>query len=175
MPTQAHSYDRAIAISATVLFWLLLASWAWADEAIVLPVVPVGISPVLTWIFSVTSSLLGVFIPLLVIWIKQYLGVQTIKAHSDMIAGSLTRGALLIDAAMTKQHLTLDQVGPGSAPMAEALDYVANARPDSIAATPQATDEHLTRALTAEIQQIQNNKTNTTVPSVILSPVSAVR
>lgn len=175
MPTQSHSYDRAIAISLVALFWLLLASWAWADEPIVLPVVPVGISPVLTWIFGVTSSLLGVFIPLLVIWIKQYLGVQTVKTHSDMIASSLSRGALLIDAAMTKQHLTIDQVGPGSASMTEALDYVANARPDSINATPQATDEHLAKALTAEIQQIQNNKTNATIPSVILSPVSAVR
>lgn len=175
MPTQVYSYDRAIAIAVTALFWLLLASWAWADESIVLPVVPVGISPVLQWVMGVTSTMIGIFVPLAVIWIKQYLGVQSDKARSEMINGAITRGAHLADADLTQRHQTAADITPDSPIMRRAVDYVANAYPDAIAATDQATDSHISQAITAELNKIQVSKAATTQPSVILAPVSAVR
>lgn len=169
------SHDRAVAIGATVLFWLLLASWASADEPIVLPVVPAGISPTLTWIFGVVSSLLGVFVPLAVLFLRQYLNVQTVKANSEMINSAIVRGAHLADANLTAHHQVPADLTSDSPIMRQAVEYVAAAYPDAIAATDQATDIHISQAIAAELNKIQVTKAATTQPSVILAPVSAVR
>lgn len=172
--TTAH--DRAIAIITQVVFWMLFATWAMAQEPIVVAPVPsAGVSPALQWVMGLASTLVGIFVPLLVIWLKQYLSVQSDKARAEMINSSIVRGAHLADADMTQRHQTAADLTPDSPIMRQAVAYVGAAYPDAIAATDQATDSHITQAITAELNKIQITKAATTQPSVILAPVSAIR
>jgi hypothetical protein len=152
------------------------------DVVFAVPIVPGSAGPLLAWVLTVAGSMLSIFIPLVAIWFRNYLNVQNVRAEvqntqsrSQMINGSIERAAQLADADMTAQNLTPPEIGANSPIMQKALTYVANSHPGALAATPQATDEHITDAITAELNRIQTNKANSATPTVVLSPVSAVR
>lgn len=143
---------------------------------IALPGVPVGISPVLQYVLGLVGIVISVFLPLVAVWFKQYLAQQNVQSRAGLINGSIVRAAHLADFAMTQQGLTVAEVRQKDSPvMQQAIDYVAQSHPDAIAATPEASNEHIRDAITATLQQIQTTKAATTPPSVILSPVSALR
>jgi hypothetical protein len=145
------------------------------DIVLAVPVVPSAVGPVLAWVLTVAGGMISLFVPLVAIWFRQYLGVQNTQARSQMINGSVVRAAALADLDMTRQHLTLDEVGPRSLVMRDALNYVGRSHPDVIAVTPQASDEHLAKAITAEMHQIAVARGQDAAPTVVLSPVSLVR
>lgn len=154
----------------------LFSTTAYAqDVAMVVPVVPAAVGPVMTWVLTMAGGMISIFVPLVAIWLRNYLGIQNTQARSQMINGSIVRAAHLADANMTAQNVGISEVGVDSPVIKNAVSYVADAHPDAVAATPQATGEHIAEAIFAELNSIQISKRNNPVPTVVLSPVSAVR
>lgn len=159
----------------TLLMYAGFCAAGVAQDTIVIPPVPPGLPPLVTWLIGLLASIASVFIPLVAIWFRNYLALQNTQTRAALINGSVTRAAHLADVDMTAQHLTIADAGVGSPVMDKALGYISDSYPDQIKATGQATDDHLAQSVTAEIQRIQNAKAGSAVPSVILSPVSALR
>jgi hypothetical protein len=154
--------------------WNLFNIAAQAQDVITIPVVPSTVAPILAWVMTIAGSIITLFVPLVAIWFKQYLSIQNASATKFMVNSAITHAAHLADLDMTDQHLTINQVAPVDSPtMVKALDYVTQSC--ALSGVADAGDDHTSRAIVAELHHIQLNKATNTVPSVVLSPVSAVR
>lgn len=168
--------DRIIAIMVAIVFWLLMAVVVAQAQDVVMPTVPtVGVSPVLQWLMGILTVVISVCLPVAVAFAKQRWNIQNDQARAGMINTSIVRAAHLADADMTQKNLTINDVGPNSPIMEKAVAYVSASHPDAISATPQATEAHLAQAVKAEINRIQAAKAENPLPSVVVSPVSALR
>jgi hypothetical protein len=158
-------------------FCMAFATAAVAQETMpAMPVVPaVGVSPVLQWLMGIVSVIISVCLPLFVAFAKQRWNVQSDQARAGMISDAVGRAAHLADAEITANHMSPSEVVIGTPTMDKAMSYVADAYPHAIAATPEATDEHIAKMISAEINKIKLEKTASVAPSVVVSPVSAIR
>lgn len=169
----------AVAFAAVVVYSMSAQA---QDVVFAVPAAPGSAGPILTWVMTVAGSMITLFVPLVAVWFRRYLNVQnahaevsTDQSRSQMIDGAIVRAAHIANAEMTANNLTMANVDINSPTMQRAMTFVADSHPDAIAATPQATDEHIADSITAELSRIQNEKVGSPVPTVVLSPVSAVR
>lgn len=162
---------------------LHLISSATADPLLIgIPAVPPGLSPSLNYILELLGLVASVFLPLIAIWFKQYISmqaahvdVQDTHVRSQMINGSIVRAAYLADREKQDQSPTETDAHTKARVLDQAVRYVKNAYPDAVAETAQATDEHIAQAVTAEMHKIDQAKDDKATPSVVISPVSALR
>lgn len=125
------------------------------DAPIVLPPVPtVGVSPIVQWLLSVASTVLILVLPTALVFLKQHINTQ---AAATQVQTDATRSAMINTAVAHSAHTYLDDKAQGMGDYQaarNALIYVRQSHPDAIAATPQATDAHLTDAIRAEASRL---------------------
>jgi hypothetical protein len=127
---------------------LILAAAAQAQDAIVLPVVPTeGVSPVVQWLMGVASVVLSISIPIAVAYVRQHLLLRNDATRAGMINTAIERAA-----ASTVSQINTGTPAPTA--LAQGVAYVKQSYPDAIAATDQATDEHLAESIQAEVARL---------------------
>lgn len=141
----------------------LTAHSAFAQDSITLPLVPtIGVSPVLSWALSVLSIVLTITLPLGLAILRQRFNVASSADRNAIIDRAVKRGGLI--------SYGNQQAGTSPAEAAaDALAYVKNSAPESIAKTDQATDAHLANAIAAEVTGL--NQTSAAMP--LLTPIPA--
>lgn len=114
-------------------------------QDVVLPTPPViGIDPVLQWVMGVASVLIPGLFSVLLVFLKQKFNADKVTSDGDKIVGAAQRGAVLgAQTGATQQ-----------AAIAIGVQYIKTAVPDAVAATPQATDAHLSSIVKAVLPPV---------------------
>lgn len=153
---------------AILMLGLLKVPAAFAQgDTIVLPTVPNGLPPLLTYALSLLSVVLSVAVPILIAVLKQRFNIANAADQHDMIDRAVKHGALLTYA---QEH----GVTPVMAPT-RGFDYAKMAAATPIGKT-KTTDDHINSAITAEV--IKLNQSPPFIPgssSMIGADVSELR
>jgi hypothetical protein len=124
--------------------WLIASAYA-QDPTIVMPAVPVvGVSPVTSWLMAIASLVVTACLPIFLLFLKQKFNADQTTDQGNAIVGAAQRGAKLGSKLGLSETSAVD-IG---------VAYVKAAQPGAIAATPQATDEHLANMVRAELPSV---------------------
>ena len=161
-PGTAHDAAMNKINAALVVVILLGVRASFAQDAIpVMPVVPAGISPILTWMLSILTIVITVTLPIAVAFLKQRVDVANAADRNVMIGSAVKHGA------MVTRNNQARGISPTQA-VADGLAYVKNAVPDSIGKVSQATDTHLSNMIKAEVVGLDQATPPVTVDTTVV-------
>ncbi len=127
---------------------MIFIAQAMAQD-MVLPVVPVvGIDPIVQWLMGMASVVVAGLFPLLVLFLKQKFNND--KADADR-AKIDSDGAKIAAAAQNGAALGAKIASTQQDAITVGVNYIKAGVPDAVAATPQATDEHLANMVSANL------------------------
>jgi hypothetical protein len=176
---------RTIRILPAILM-VSMSGVASAQDTIIVPPVPTSATQIQQWVMTVVGGVITVFLPLVALWLRNYLNsqaeLQRAVAEKRIANEAIVHAAHLADLSMTDQQVTLHEVADdhnesdhGAPILNDAVSYVNRSLALSGMQNPGAADGHTLQAVVAEIHKLQLAKGASAPPSVVVSPVSAVR
>lgn len=128
---------------------------------------PPGVSPIFEWLWTIFGGLLLTAVSAASLWFKNYVASQQQRAEvaneqarSEMIAVTVDNAAHRAIGRLQASGEDIAKVAwPYSPVLQEAVNYVCVSRPEAIAATSQADEEHLAKFILASMHRILNQQT----------------
>jgi hypothetical protein len=158
----------------------LFISDALAQAVLYPPAPPPGVSPVLEWLWTILGGLALTAISAATLWFKNWAASQqehaevaNQQARSQMIAATVENAAHMALARLQASGEDISTVTwPLSPILQEAVAYVCVSRPEAIAATDQADEEHLAKFILATMHRILNQQATLSPPAAAVLPAS---
>lgn len=144
---------------------------------------PPGASPFIEWLWTIFGGVVSASILGLSVWIRAWVASQqeraaiaNQKARSEMIAASVENAAHTAVGRMVASGQDISMVTwPLSPILQEAVSYVCVSRPEAIAATDQADEEHLAKFILAAMHGILNQQHPVQPPVALPASFTAAR